>query len=704
MKHQPFLLIILVLILTFNIGKAQNLQTQSRFTQLETLLPTPNSYRTASGAPGKEYWQQKVDYKLDIKLNDLEQRIYGEEIITYHNFSPDNLTYFWIQLEQNKRAIDSDVYKITPSATANDMIASELPDLHPVFDGGFKILEVKMLDGKDLPYVINETMMRIDLPNVLKSGEKFSLKIKWWYNVNDREKIDERSGYEYFAKDDNRLYVIAQFYPRLAVYNDYAGWQNKQFIGQGEFTLGFGDFEFQLTAPSDFVVSATGELQNSEQVLSKTQIERLAQAKKSFDKPILIINEQEAKKNEVSRKEDVKTWHFKAQNVRDFAFAASRKFIWDAQAVEMGNKTVMAMSFYPKEGNPLWEEFSTRAVAHTLKVYSRFTFEYPYPVAQSIHAANIGMEYPMICFNGGRPLENGKYSSYIKNNMLSVIIHEVGHNYFPMIVNSDERQWTWMDEGLNTFIQYLTEQEWEAGYPSWAGDPSQIVSYMRYDKKYLSPIMTNSESIKDFGYNAYYKPATALNILRETIMGHELFDKAFKEYAQRWMFKQPTPADFFRTMEDASAVDLDWFWRGWFYSTDNVEISINQVHIFKIGKPKTEKENEDKNYQINYLEKREFDYYLKYYFSDVKDFDIEKNYYVKISFSNNGGLVMPLIVKLTFADGTSEIQRIPVEIWLKDEDNVTKTFVCTKKVINIVLDPNGETADVNTKNNHWPNR
>ncbi len=698
MKHK-LLLIIFLLVYSFTFSQ----RNESKFSQLETLLPSPNSYRTASGAPGSDYWQQKVDYKMNIKLVDEEQRIYGDEQITYHNQSPDVLTYLWVQLEQNKRALDSDSYKIKADEELEGLNMSSIAELHSSFDGGFKIEYVKTSDGKTLPFTVNKTMMRIDLPQPLKSGESFSFQIKWWYNINDRALVEERSGYEYFPKDDNRLYVIAQFYPRLAVYTDYTGWQNKQFLGQGEFTLGFGDFEVNLTFPTDFVVAATGELQNEKEVLTKIQSERLESARKSFDKPVLIVQADEAKKNEISRKTEYKTWKFKAKNVRDFAFAGSRKFIWDAQAVDFNGKTVMAMSFYPKEGNPLWEEFSTKAVVHTLKVYSRFTFDYPYPLAQSIHAANIGMEYPMICFNGGRPMENGKYASYIKNSMLSVIIHEVGHNFFPMIVNSDERQWSWMDEGLNTFVQYLAEQEWEENYPSWAGKPSQIVSYMKSDKKYQSPIMVNSESAKQFSYNAYYKPATALNILRETIMGHELFDKAFKEYAQRWMFKHPTPADFFRTMEDASAVDLDWFWRAWFYGIDPVDIAIDKVSLFQVRDDKELGKNEasDSKYKVEYLSLTQFNKYYSYLFKERKDFKVENYYYAKISFSNKGGVVMPLIVKFEYEDGTSEIQRIPVEVWVADEEKVTKTFVCQKKIVRIILDPNSETADVNLKNNVW---
>ncbi|MDA0714329.1 MAG: M1 family metallopeptidase, partial [Bacteroidetes bacterium] len=582
----------------------------NKFKQLHQELPTPNTYRTASGAPGHEYWQQKADYVMDIRLDDENQRIYGEETITYTNNSPDALKYLWLQLDQNVRAKDADGKKIDQSTIKEKMSFAQFEREYSDFDGGFKIEEVKDRNGKALPYTINGTMMRIDLPSVLSSKGVYSFKVKWWYNVNDRMSIGGRSGYEYFEEDGNYLYTIAQFYPRMCMYSDYQGWQNKQFLGSGEFTLSFGDYTVNLTVPSDHVIASTGVLQNPKSVMTSEQLNRWEKAKVS-DMPVMIITEEEAIENEKSREKAMKTWTFKAQNVRDFGWASSRKFIWDAMGVKQSGKTIMAMSYYPKEGNPLWEQYSTKAVAQTLETYSKHTFDYPYPVAISVHTKWIGMEYPMICFNGGRPEADGTYSERTKHGMISVIIHEVGHNYFPMIVASDERQWTWMDEGLNTFLQYLTEQEWDRDYPSRRGEPRNIVDYMKGDKDRISPIMTNSESLWQFGNNAYGKPATALNILRETIMGRELFDFAFKEYSQRWMFKHPEPADLFRTMEDASAVDLDWFWRGWFFTNEHVDISMDHVRWFQVdnGDPdqaytfimREQTEKRDNSDMLNYI-------------------------------------------------------------------------------------------------------
>ncbi|MCB0374308.1 MAG: M1 family metallopeptidase, partial [Sinomicrobium sp.] len=567
----------------------------SKFRQMYQEFATPNMFRTAAGAPGPAYYQQQADYVMDVELDDQNQRLYGEETITYHNNAPDDLDYLWVQLDQNVRAKDSksplrDGDGVPPADMVGNFAGKYITG---PFDGGFRIEHVKDANGKPLSYTINQTMMRINIPEPLKSGEKYSFSIKWWYNIPDHTVNRARSGYEHFPKDGNNAYIIAQFFPRMAVYSDVEGWQNHQFWGSGEFALPFGNYEVNITVPADHVLDGTGELQNRKEVFSKEMMQRYERAKKSYDKPVLIVTQAEAEAAEKSFSKKKKTWKFKATNVRDYAFASSRKFIWDMQAVKIGNKDVMAVSLYPKEGNPLWEEYSTKVVAHTLQSYSAHTFDYPYHKAISVHAKNQGMEYPMICWNYGRPNEKGEYSDQIKYGMFSVIIHEVGHNFFPMIVNSDERQWGWMDEGLDTFMQYMAEQEFgekypeaiapNSKYPSRSGEPSKIVPYMSGDQDFIAPIMSNPENVFQLGPNAYAKPATGLNILRETIMGRALFDHAFKTYAQRWMFKHPTPEDFFRTMEDASAVDLDWFWRAWFYTTDYVDIGVKGVKKYYVS-------------------------------------------------------------------------------------------------------------------------
>lgn len=717
-------------------------ENTSKFRQLGTEIPTPNVYRTASGAPGHEYWQQKADYDMKIELDDEKQRIYGDETVTYTNNSPDELVYIWMQLDQNVRALDSDTYKIRESEMEDRMSFDHVLGMEPWFDGGFKLDHVKDASGKALDFTINKTMMRIDLPQPLKPGGKFVFNIKWWYNVNDRSKIGGRSGYEYFEEEGNYLYTIAQFFPRMVVYCDNQGWQHKQFLGRGEFTLNFGDYKVAITVPSDHIVASTGVLQNPKSVLSGKEIKRLEQAKNASE-PVMIVTEDEARAKEKNKEKGKKTWVFEAENVRDFAFASSRKFIWDAMGVQVNKTRPMAMSYYPKEGNPLWEKYSTKAVAQTLETYSKHTIDYPYPVAISVHTDRIGMEYPMICFNGGRPEADGTYSERTKYGMISVIIHEVGHNFFPMIINSDERQWTWMDEGLNTFCQYLAEKEWDRNYPVRRGPARNIAEYMGGDKSKISPIMTNSESIYQFGNNAYGKPATALNILRETVMGRELFDYAFNEYARRWAFKHPTPADFFRTMEDASGVDLDWFWRGWFFTTDHCDMNLKEVRWYQIDtkNPKVEKalekerkENEpsdisylrdadgtpktrldgDENlkdfytewnrFEVIDLDEQEYAQYLQNLTSEEKSLLESANQFYEVTVENIGGLVMPLIFKLEYTDGTEEIRRIPAEIWRMSEPTVTKVLITDKEVSRIVLDPYLETADTDLSNNSWPAR
>ena len=712
----------------------------NQFQQLDYMLRSPNAFRTASGKPGYKYWQQKADYKINLVLDDNKQVITGEEIIIYTNNSPDELVYLWIQLDQNIREKESFRKQISSSSIRektsfrgyNYYMGTQ------EYDGGFKIQEVTDATGKKLTHIINYTMMRIDLPQALKPGDKFEFQIKWWYNVNERKIIGGRGGYEHFDENNNNLYTIAQFYPRMAVYSDFEGWQNKQFIGTGEFALTFGDYDVKITVPSDFIVGATGVLQNQTEVLSAEQIKRLEKAKTATN-PVMIVDEKEARKKEKTKAKTQKTWHFAAKNVRDFAFAGSRKFIWDAMGVKSGTNEVMAMSFYPKEGNPLWEKYSTKAVAHTLEVYSHFTFDYPYPIAISVHTDRMGMEYPMICFNGGRPEKDGTYTERTKYGMIGVIIHEVGHNYFPMIVNSDERQWTWMDEGLNTFLQGVAEREWDRDWPSWRGDPRDIVEYMRTDPNSIAPIMSNSESILNTHANAYSKPATALNILRETVMGRELFDFAFKQYALTWMFKHPTPDDFFRIMEDASAVDLDWFWRAWFFTTDHVDIALENVKMQQINSQNPTKENaflqkeEEKNprhisyyrnksrktvvdkepkykdfynsynpYAVSPIDKTQYNKLLASLEQNEKNILNSEDYFTEITFKNIGGIVMPLLVEFTYSDNSKKLIRVPAEIWRKNNEKVTKVFKSNKAVTKITLDPYQETADTDLSNNSFP--
>jgi len=706
----------------------------SKFRQLKQELPTPNSQHTASGAPGYEYTQQQVDYVMNITIDDETQKLYGDEVITYHNNSKDHLEYLWVQLDQNMRAPDSK----TPYAQQTVMNGTfKGPEsftkdyLKEPFAGGFHLEYVRDANDKPLSHSINSTMMRINLAKQLAPGEVYVFKIKWWYNINNYIINRGRSGYEHFPKDGNNLYVIAQFFPRLAVYDNVDGWQNMQFWGRSEFALEFGNYTVNITVPADHILNATGILQNTKEVLSKEQYKRLQIAKKTFDNPVMIVNQAEAEAAEKSHSEKTKTWKFYAEKVRDIGIATSRKFIWDAMAVDINGRTVMAYSLYPKEGNPLWEEHSTRVVANTLKVYSKYTFDYPYHKAISVHARRQGMEYPQICWNFGRPKEDGTYSDRVKNGMIGVVTHEVGHNFFPMIVNSDERQWTWMDEGLNSFVEMQAEFEYDPNFNT-RSLPKDIVRYMSIDQDRLSPIMTQGDHVYNFGPNAYTKPAAGLTMLRNTIMGPELFDHAFRTYSKRWMFKHPTPADFFRTMEDASGMDLDWFWRGWFYTTDYNDVGIKEVKKYFLSDKPTEKAKEQaKRFGMN-LEGDDKDKFV-YFVSEeeigdpakakkVKDFALlnnhlnslsknEKsslkeapNYFYEVTFDKPGGLVLPLIVELTYEDGKKERTKFPAEIWSKHDDEVKRVFATEKQITNIVVDPDLETADIDMTNNSWPKK
>lgn len=753
-----------VILMGFLTVQSQNIQNNpnsnhgNKFEQLGMILPTPNEYRTASGAPGPKYWQQRVDYDIKCELDEPNNKLTGSETITYFNNSPDILRYLWFQMDENQHSTKNNANYQTsdfmPEMQDNETVAmnqetvSRMEEARTDNGYGFKLTRLTDAAGKSLKYTLNKTMMRVDLPAPLKPGQKFVININWNYNIPDRQKFQSaRGGLEFFPEDGNNLYTMAQWYPRLCVYSDFQGWQNHQFTGRGEFALTFGNFKVQITVPADHVVGSTGECLNYSSNLTPSQLARWTKAQSSRE-PVEIVTLEEAKAAEKKKSTQKKTWIFKADNVRDFAWTSSRKFIWDAMPVTVEGKKIMCMSFYGKEAYGLYRPFSTKAVAHTIRTYSKFTIPYPYPVAQSVEASN-GMEYPMICFNYGRTEKDGTYSEATKYGMLGVIIHEVGHNFFPMIINSDERQWTWMDEGLNTFVQFITEQLWDNKFPSRRGPAFAITDYMKLPKDELEPIMTNSENIIGFGPNAYAKPATGLNILRETIMGRELFDYAFKEYARRWAFKHPTPADLFRTMEDASGEDLDWFWRGWFYSTDVTDLSIDSVKYFRadlqnnlptqrdtvvlrrLSRPQlnsfedisTIRNREDKNIQFQTdADTTLRDFYWRYareleqydttryavpqssFIEPVDDATLSKvhnKHFYELTFGNKGGLVMPVIVEFTFKDGTKEIDRIPAQIWRYNENKVTKVFMKDKEVASIKLDPMKETADINESNNTW---
>lgn len=747
---------------------------EDKFRQLDEVLPTPNTYRNASGAPGHQYWQQKVDYRIVATLDETKRRITARATVRYTNNSPDALPWLWMQLDQNIFKRDS-MAELTdafggagrrgPKVTLGSgneptkLSFEELRRQQAMADNdyGYDISAVSTLAGAKLPHTIVGTLMRIDLPEPLAPGATTEFAIDWAFNIVEEDAVNARSGYEHFPDDPrkggNDIFLLAQWFPRMVVYSDYEGWHNKEFLGRGEFTLEFGDYEVDLTVPADHIVAATGTIQNPEEVLTAAQRQRLETAKNA-SAPVFIVTPQEAAAAEAGNPRGSKTWKFAATNVRDFAWGSSRKFMWDAQGVKQPgaeHETVLAMSFWPKEGGELWRKYSTAAVVHTLKVYSRFSFDYPYPTAQSVNGPVGGMEYPMITFNGPRTTLNKDgsrtYSLAEKMFLVGVVIHEIGHIYFPMTVNSDERQWTWMDEGLNSFLDSVAGYEWDPNMPWTRSVPRDLVPYMISNNQ--QPIMTQSDSITDLGSNAYGKPSAALHLLRDTIIGRERFDFALKEYARRWKFKRPTPADFFRTMEEASGTDLDWFWRGWYYTTDHVDISLDSIYRLKmdsknpdIDLPRRRKERSEEPELVGIGLNREqglpvwvlenpgvTDFYDKNDqftvtpkdkkgYTDFLDglapweraaFDRavkeDANYYV-LNFTNKGGLVMPIILGLTFKDGSKEKLNIPAEIWRRNSKEVAKLLVYpkNKELFEVMVDPDWETGDADLENNHYPRR
>ena len=726
------LLIITFCLFALHVMGQQQKKWEGKFEQLDQILPTPNSYRSSSGAPGQEYWQQRADYEISVEINDDTQVLTGVEKITYYNNAPEALKYLWLQLDQNINA-DKSMTTQTAASTIRDSIPAKFiaTSVGAIdYQGGFTVRSVKDGTGNKLPTIINYTMMRVDLPAPLKKGESVVFSVEWSYNINDRMKFPGRGGMEYFPEDKNYIYTMAQWFPRMCVFDDYEGWQNKQFLGAGEFALTFGNYKVKITVPSDHIVGASGWLQNPKDVLTKEQLERFDKAQKSFDKQVFVVMAEEALKKEKERSKKKTTWEFHADNVRDFAFATSRKFIWDAQAVKIGSKSILAQSLYSREAAPLWPKESTKAIINALEVYSARTLNYPYPTAYSVNWVGGGMEYPMISFNGRRPNADGTYSQRTLESMVGVIVHEVGHNYFPMIVNSDERQSTWMDEGLNSFLEKETIRERYPDFDITSNTPKGILSFMKGDKSIMRPVMAMSDNqAGSFGPNGYNKPAAALTLLRETVMGPELFDKAFQEYSLRWAFKHPKPADFFRTMEDASAVDLDWFWRGWFYGTDHVDLTVDEVKWYKVKSTQIDPEKRgvkvakgdlaaqsgQKGKATDFSQgAQEFtvintpDNAYGNFLSRLDDNAVRgklegKNLY-EVTLRNTGGLVSPVVIEWTFKDGSKEIELLPAEIWRNNEVEIRKVFIKEKEVINIVVDPNFETADINMGDNVFPKK
>jgi hypothetical protein len=644
--------------------------------------PDPNDYRNAAGMPGPRYWQQKVDYVIEASLDTVEHVIDGSERIIYTNNSPDVLRYLWLQLDQNTRSEEySRSYQAQGalperiSPRARRFVGLDR------FDGGFRLSRVQLVGGNGMlseaDYRINNTVMRVNLEEPLQPGATQSLEIDWSYRIPDFG----RGGKELVS--DGWIYEMAQWFPRMSVYDDVNGWQTDQFMGRGEFYLEFGDYDVSLTVPRNHIVDATGVLQNPTEVLTQEQMDRLAQAYLTEEPQFIVTADEVMDPRARPEGTGMLTWRFVAEDVRDFAWVSSKTYVWDAAgfAYREGETPIAVHSVYPRDAMPLWDKVSTRATVQTLKTYGRLAFEYPYPKAVNANGLAGGMEYPMIAFCGARPQPDGTYSDAVERSLIGVTIHEVGHNWFPMIVATDERKWTWMDEGLNTFLQYYGEQDYaetycggvwtqteDCSYPSRRGPATNIVSYMQDPDQV--PLMTESDLIhKDFGNNGYAKPATGLVMLREHVLGEASFDDAFGGYSQAWMFKKPQPADFFRSMEEGAGENMAWFWRGWFYTTHANDQAIDNVTTQAAA--------------------------------ELVGSDDRGAHYHRVKVDNAGGLVMPLELEVTFEDGTKQRMDLPVDVWRNNELTFTVGFFADQGIVEVVLDPDESYADIDRSNNVW---
>jgi hypothetical protein len=647
---------------------------QSNFRALDE-WPTANEYRTGSGSPGPKYWQQQVDYLVRTSLDTASHKVTGTERITYHNNSPDQLGYLWFQLDQDIDKADS-----RAAAAARALPKTINPAarrfLFPeeITDPGYTITRVQLVDAKgkktDAKTYRNGTQLRVDLAEPLATGKVAMVEIDWSYPVPERGR-NGRGGREKLK--DGWLYEIAQWFPRAAVYDDHNGWQNVQFYGQGEFYLEFGNYDVSITVPHDHIVQATGVLVNPQEVLTATQRARLATAM-AGDTAVFIVRPDEIN-TPGTRPAGTGplTWHFKAEKVRDFAWSSYRGYGWDARGYRYASnpkRTIELHSAYPREAIPLWSTVSTKAIAVTMDVYGKMAFEYPYPVARNVNGPVFGMEYPMIAFCGGRPKPDGTYEKSAEYAVAGVTIHEVGHNWFPMIVASDERRWTWMDEGINSYLEYYGELAYDPNWPKAGlrGPAKNLVGYMKSPAQV--PLMTESDAIyANFGNNGYSKPATALVLLRENVIGGEAFDRAFREYSTKWMFKHPEPSDFMRSIVGGTGEQLNWFWRGMFYTTYANDQAIGPV------------ESQDAEQLAGEKRKGEF--------------------YHRITVEQKGGLIMPLHLGVTYDDGTSEVIKLPADIWRNNEKTFTYGYFAKKGISQVVVDPNELFIDINPGNNTW---
>jgi len=642
-------------LLTFGFQSSLMAQEASSYDHKEAFDPLfayrPGTvYRSGNGAPGPQYWQNSADYVINAALDVEANEIEGDVSIIYTNNSPDLLPFVWIQLDQNLFNDNSKGGKATNLEGGRHGNTG--------FEGGYTISEVKAT--KIIPvskrrfkttsayeaHIISDTRMQIRLSEPLRTGEKITISMDFSFPIPRYG--SDRLG-KYPAKDGT-IYELAQWHPRMAVYDDIEGWNILPFIGGGEFYLEYGDFEYNITVPSDHIVVGSGELVNQNEVLSSVQRNRLAQATKS-DETVMIRSAADVKTALVSSSTGTKTWRFKCKQTRDIAWASSKSFVWDAAKIDLpSGKKALAQSVYPVEsgGASKWGR-STEFIKASIEFYSNYIYEYSYPIATNVAGVVSGMEYPGIIFCGAT--DSGE-------SLWGVTDHEFGHNWFPMIVGTNERKYAWMDEGFNTFINDLSSEAFNDGEYYDPINPRQYASYMHG----RDAIMNIPEAIqtKNFGLSAYTKPGMGLKLLRDQVLGADRFDYAFKEYVNRWAFKHPTPFDFFETMEDAAGEDLGWFWKGWIVNDWKIDQAVNDVMYV--------------------------------------DQDPSKGSVITISTLEQ--LPMPAVIEVTESNGRVRRVELPVEIWQKGSEWKFR-YASTSSIIMVKIDPDEKLPDVNGRNNIW---
>lgn len=695
------------------------------FSPLGSLVDPPSATRGADGRPTSTYWQQHIAYDIDATL-DVERRVINAQAeLRYTNNAPQALDAIWFEISPEATTKDAIAHR---SATINVDSASvrDLRGLREQEERGGGLVVSSVADSEDRPLAFEArgTQLRVALPRPLASGQTVRIKLAWRVALVDLDRKGGRTGYMLLSSGDP-IFHIAQWYPQPVAFTDYGGWRNVPFVDHGEFAPELGDYNVSLTLPAGQLVAATGVLTNEADVLTGVERTRLARLRQGKVTEIVTAAEAATKR----RSSETRTWRFAARNVRDFALAASLRYRWDATLA--GTSAVRAMTFYPSEASALWRPLALPAIGHALDVYGRMTFDYPYPVVQAAFGPNDGMEHTMLAFSRYPPDgPNGTYSRERKRDFLWVLTHEVGHNWFPLIVNSDERAWTWMDEGLTSYLETLATLEWSGDYTTRPNLPAMLGAEREATGR--QPPMTPANAVVDLFPTQYHRPAAALQVLRELVLGRETFDRAFRAYARAWMFKRPTPGDFFRTINQESGADLDWFWRAWFFSTDHVDLSLERVAALRLvavpadAIPAPADATPPANLTVlrNAAEGRRLMVEQVPRLADAYDripertlagatpsahavVDVQRTLdalgqggvFYELDIRNRGGVVSPVPIRIDYRDGTSERYVVPVELWFGDTKRAQHILWRAKSIRSVTLDPDAATGDVDRGNN-----